>query len=244
MDTSNAFDLRLSAEMAKVHQQAGLYKVSKKKELSLPRGHGWCIYFHCIRFLYCRHNRACPCNRPGKTGRRRVLLAGPRRGGGLWRRFVHLDSIDGDRKSQRANKLATVNYQLDILYFGNLVGALFFVALIWFCRAISEWQWSLGTECLYKPPSHKMHHTFVEAVCLGTLCNLIGMSGCVDELFGHTLTDKIMAMLLPIGMFVASSFEHSIANMFLIPLSICYWLFCRRRILDQHSRQPRNIFRH
>ena len=34
MDTSNAFDLRLPAEMAKVAEQAGLYKVSKKKELS------------------------------------------------------------------------------------------------------------------------------------------------------------------------------------------------------------------
>lgn len=37
---------------------------------------------------------------------------------------------------------------------------------------------------------------------------------------GHSLTDKIMAMLLPVSMFVASGFEHSIANMFLIPLGI------------------------
>jgi formate transporter len=37
---------------------------------------------------------------------------------------------------------------------------------------------------------------------------------------GHSLSDKIFAMLLPIGMFVASGFEHSIANMFLIPLAI------------------------
>lgn len=32
--------------------------------------------------------------------------------------------------------------------------------------------------------------------------------------------DKMFAMILPVAMFVASGFEHSIANMFLIPLGI------------------------
>ena len=68
--------------------------------------------------------------------------------------------------------------------------------------------------------NHKMHHTFIEAVCLGTLCNLMVCLAVWMSYSGHSLTDKIVAMLLPIGMFVASGFEHSIANMFLIPLGI------------------------
>lgn len=114
MDTSNAFDLRLPAEMAKVAEQAGLYKVSKKKELSffLAVTAGVFISIAFVFYITVTTGPA-PATATGKTGRRRVLLAGPNHGGGLWRRFVHLDSIDGDGKSQRANKLATVNYQLD-----------------------------------------------------------------------------------------------------------------------------------
>ncbi len=37
---------------------------------------------------------------------------------------------------------------------------------------------------------------------------------------GRTIMDKMFAMILPVGMFVASGFEHSIANMFMIPMGI------------------------
>ena len=37
---------------------------------------------------------------------------------------------------------------------------------------------------------------------------------------GRSLMDKMFAMVLPVAMFVASGFEHSIANMFMIPLGI------------------------
>ena len=67
MDTSNAFDLRLPAEMAKVAEQAGLYKVSKKKELSffLAVTAGVFISIAFVFYITVTY-RACPCNRPGK----------------------------------------------------------------------------------------------------------------------------------------------------------------------------------
>jgi formate transporter len=34
---------------------------------------------------------------------------------------------------------------------------------------------------------------------------------------GRSLMDKALIMVLPVAMFVASGFEHSIANMFMIP---------------------------
>jgi hypothetical protein len=58
---------------------------------------------------------------------------------------------------------------------------------------------------------------------------------------GHTLTDKIMAMLLPIGMFVASGFEHSIANMFLIPLSIVIRYFAPEGFWTSIHASPENF---
>lgn len=65
-----------------------------------------------------------------------------------------------------------------------------------------------------------MHHTFVEAVCLGILANLMVCLAVWMSYSGRSLMDKAMIMVLPVAMFVASGFEHSIANMFMIPLGI------------------------
>ena len=45
-------------------------------------------------------------------------------------------------------------------------------------------------------------------------------SGSAKPYAGKTLTDKAFIMILPIGLFVSSGFEHSVANMFMIPLGI------------------------
>ena len=37
---------------------------------------------------------------------------------------------------------------------------------------------------------------------------------------GKTVTDKAFIMIMPIGLFVASGFEHCVANMFMIPMGI------------------------
>ncbi|BEL98609.1 MULTISPECIES: formate transporter FocA [Serratia] len=105
------------------------------------------------------------------------------------------------------------------VYLGNLVGALFFVALIWFSGEymVANGQWGLN---VLQTADHKLHHTFIEAVCLGILANLMVCLAVWMSYSGRTLTDKMLAMVLPVGMFVASGFEHSIANMFMIPMGI------------------------
>ena len=67
---------------------------------------------------------------------------------------------------------------------------------------------------------HKMHHSFLEAVCPGTLANLMVCLAIWMSYSGRSLTDKMFAMVLPVSMFVACGFEHSIANMFMIPMGI------------------------
>lgn len=37
---------------------------------------------------------------------------------------------------------------------------------------------------------------------------------------GKTITDKAVAIVGPIALFVATGFEHSVANMFMVPLGI------------------------
>nr|WP_113867051.1 formate transporter FocA [Brenneria salicis]NMN91376.1 formate transporter [Brenneria salicis ATCC 15712 = DSM 30166]RBP61784.1 formate transporter [Brenneria salicis ATCC 15712 = DSM 30166]RLM30471.1 formate transporter FocA [Brenneria salicis ATCC 15712 = DSM 30166] len=105
------------------------------------------------------------------------------------------------------------------VYIGNLIGALFFVALIWFSgeHMVANGAWGLN---VLQTSEHKLEHTFVEALSLGILANLMVCLAVWMSYSGRTLTDKMFAMILPVAMFVASGFEHSIANMFMIPMGI------------------------
>jgi len=106
-----------------------------------------------------------------------------------------------------------------IVYIGNFIGAIFFVALIWFAGQymVANGAWGLN---VLQTADHKMHHTFIEAVCLGILANLMVCMAVWMSYSGRSLLDKMFAMVLPVAMFVASGFEHSIANMFLVPMAI------------------------
>ena len=55
---------------------------------------------------------------------------------------------------------------------------------------------------------------------LGILCNLMVCLAVWAAYSGRTTTDKILAVTMPIALFVATGFEHSVANMFMIPLAI------------------------
>ncbi|WJV55539.1 formate transporter FocA [Pectobacteriaceae bacterium CE90] len=105
------------------------------------------------------------------------------------------------------------------VYVGNLIGALFFVALIWFSgeHMVANGSWGLN---VMQTANHKLEHTFVQALCLGILANLMVCLAVWMSYSGRSLTDKMFAMILPVAMFVASGFEHSIANMFMIPMGI------------------------
>ncbi|GKX51895.1 formate transporter FocA [Budvicia aquatica] len=105
------------------------------------------------------------------------------------------------------------------VYLGNFVGALLFVAIIFMAGQISAANGLWGLNVL-QTADHKLHHTFVEAVALGTLANLMVCLAVWMSYAGRSLMDKMFIMILPVAMFVASGFEHSIANMFMIPMAI------------------------
>src|SRR5699024_4532468 len=82
---------------------------------------------------------------------------------------------------------------------------------------VADAQWGAN---ILSIADHKLHHTFLEALLLGLLANLLVCLAVWMSYAGQTLTDKVLIMLLPVAMFVASGFEHSIANMFMIPMAI------------------------
>lgn len=106
-----------------------------------------------------------------------------------------------------------------VVYFGNFIGGLFIVGLIWMGSQTmaANGQWGLT---ILTTAQHKIHHTWSEAFALGILCNIMVCLAVWMTYAGKTLTDKAFIQILPIGLFVASGFEHSVANMFMIPMGI------------------------
>jgi formate/nitrite transporter len=55
----------------------------------------------------------------------------------------------------------------------------------------------------------------------GILCNLLVCLAVWLAYAGRTVTDKIIALILPVSAFIAAGFEHCVANMYFLPLA---WL--------------------
>ncbi len=115
-----------------------------------------------------------------------------------------------------------------VVYLGNLVGGLLIVALVMLCRQYEAFSGRWG-QIILDVSAHKLSHVrpdepywrgFLEAMGMGIFCNIMVCAAVWLSFAGKTLTDKMLAMIFPVGMFVASGFEHSIANMFMIPAGI------------------------
>jgi formate transporter len=59
-----------------------------------------------------------------------------------------------------------------------------------------------------------------EAFFSGVLCNVLVCMAVWMTLAGRSVVDKFVAVVFPISAFVAAGFEHSIANMYFLPLGM------------------------
>ena len=106
-----------------------------------------------------------------------------------------------------------------IVFFGNLVGSLIVVVLILLSGQLTAAGGSVGVKALLIA-NGKVNLTFLEAVSRGILCNILVCLAVYLCFSGRSVTDKILAILFPITAFVALGFEHSIANMYFIPVGL------------------------
>lgn len=61
---------------------------------------------------------------------------------------------------------------------------------------------------------------FWTAFWRGVLCNVLVCMAVWMAFAGRSVVDKLVAVIFPVSAFVAAGFEHSIANMYLIPLAM------------------------
>jgi len=59
-----------------------------------------------------------------------------------------------------------------------------------------------------------------EAFLRGVLCNVLVCMAVWMAMAGRSVVDKAVAVVFPVSAFVAAGFEHSIANMYLMPLAM------------------------
>jgi len=115
--------------------------------------------------------------------------------------------------------LAQVMRNWIIVYLGNLVGSLGTVLLMYLTRQWAFADYAVGATAL-NIASGKVNLSFTEGLARGILCNVLVCLAVWLCMSGRSVVDKIMAILFPITAFVASGFEHSIANMYFIPIGV------------------------
>jgi len=106
-----------------------------------------------------------------------------------------------------------------IVYVGNAIGALSVVAI----ATIAEW-WRLGDSGVgvtaLSTAAAKTELSFTAVFGRGILANALVCLAVWLATGGRTVLDKIAAIVFPVSAFVAAGFEHSIANMFFIPMGL------------------------
>jgi formate/nitrite transporter len=107
-----------------------------------------------------------------------------------------------------------------IVYFGNLVGSLGLVALVFLSHHPDMNGGRIGLSILNTAVG-KIQPDAVTLFFKGILCNLLVCLAVWLAYAGRSVTDKIVALLLPISAFIAAGFEHCVANMYFLPLA---WL--------------------
>ncbi len=105
------------------------------------------------------------------------------------------------------------------MYVGNLLGALGTAGLVYTSAQYTFGGGVVGLTML-EIARVKTSLPFGQALSLGILGNALVCLAVWLSLGAHTTTDKILAILFPISAFVAAGFEHSIANMYFIPIGL------------------------
>jgi formate transporter FocA len=106
-----------------------------------------------------------------------------------------------------------------IVYLGNFVGSLGTAVMMLFSKQYTFANGTLGQNAL-NIANAKVNLDFWQALVLGIMCNALVCLAVWLCMGARSATDKILAIIFPITAFVAAGFEHSVANMYFIPMGL------------------------
>lgn len=106
-----------------------------------------------------------------------------------------------------------------VVFIGNLFGSFFYAYLIYLSKIYQFNSYSWGIKAL-TIANNKVNLDFLEGFSKGILCNILVCLAVLMAIGSKTYISKIFSIYFPIMAFVASGFEHSVANMYFIPVGI------------------------
>lgn len=106
-----------------------------------------------------------------------------------------------------------------IVCVGNFIGATGIALLVFLSHHPEMNNGEIAKEYI-RIGSAKVTMTFWAAFYKGILCNILVCMAVWMAFAGRSVIDKVVVIVFPISAFVAAGFEHSVANMFFIPLAM------------------------
>jgi formate/nitrite transporter len=108
-----------------------------------------------------------------------------------------------------------------IVYLGNLIGAVATALLVHLSGILSMGDGSVGVTAAAISAA-KLALDPGQAFVRGMLCNILVCLAVWMCFAAHNISGKVLVILFPITAFVALGFEHSVANMYLIPVGMLH----------------------
>lgn len=112
-----------------------------------------------------------------------------------------------------------IGINLVLVYVGNLIGSL---VLVYIYFATGLWKMNAGAlgARAVAIANAKVNLDAVQALTRGILCNWLVCLAVWLTISSEDVIGKIFGCFFPIMAFVASGFEHSVANMYFIPIGV------------------------
>lgn len=104
---------------------------------------------------------------------------------------------------------------LSIVWLGNLVGSIFISLLIFYSGHLEYTSGLLGAYTI-KVGVVKTNLSFLNLFTSGILCNILVCLAVWMSYAAKDISGKVLVIFFPIWLFIASGYEHSVANMYYI----------------------------
>jgi formate/nitrite transporter len=102
---------------------------------------------------------------------------------------------------------------------GNFIGAIATAVLVFYSTQYTFGDGAVGLSAL-NIASAKTSLNFIPALILGILCNALVCLAVWMLFSARTNIDRIVTAIPPVAIFAAAGFEHSIANIYFIPMGL------------------------
>jgi formate/nitrite transporter len=106
-----------------------------------------------------------------------------------------------------------------IVYVGNVVAAFAIAYVVHLSGAFDNGGGAVGERTIAVATA-KTSRPFGQELILGVLGNVLVCLAVWLSFAARSVTDKVLAIVLPVSAFVAAGFEHSIANAYLVPAGL------------------------